>query len=204
MACAYFAEKLESNTPTSSPRTSRRWFLLAVFVNVCASSQRASAFVQIQHDLRPISSNGRISSTHLSMEQDDEINRGVQRARALIEKTKAKLAAQSEVPFFASKQSGTVASSREGVVNKDEKTGLITTDGEKMAKLSEQEVWENRSLFGVFDDDNDENEKSYAATSEQFASRDIAASVFNLRRQLQTSDYERIFDKRNIFIGEDT
>lgn len=151
---------------------------------------------------------------------EGQITLGLQRAREVLEKSKAKLAARVEagnstngggdgghanVPFFAQTQTMKKASvSRTGVVKSvDEKTGLITADGERMAAISEQEDWEFRSLFEVFENEMTEDEDRYSETSQQLASRDVAASVFNLRKQLQADDYKRIFDTSNRFIGED-
>jgi hypothetical protein len=147
---------------------------------------------------------------------ESQINQGLQRARQVLKKSKAKLAAREEagkfiddggkdqpsVPFFA--QTRKTAVSREGVVKSvDEKTGLITADGERMAAISEQEDWEFRSLFEVFENEMSENEDVYSVASQQLAERDVAASVWNLRKQLQMGDYQRIFDTKNRFIGED-
>lgn len=146
---------------------------------------------------------------------ESQINQGLKRARQVLEKSKAKLAAQEEarmaangvddkvnVPFFA--QTSKKAVSREGMVKStNEKTGLITADGEKMAAISEEEDWEFRSLFEVFENEMSENEGVYSVASQQLAERDVAASVWNLRKQLQTADYQRIFDTKNRFIGED-
>ena len=141
----------------------------------------------------------------------------VQRARAVLEKSKAKLAAQEEeqgaaatkktvapssadaaTPFFAQR-----SVNRAGVVKtRDDETGLITADGEVMAAISEQEDWEMRSLSEVFENETDENGDVYSLASQQLAERDVAASVWNLRQKLQTDDYLKIFDKRNRFIGD--
>jgi hypothetical protein len=161
---------------------------------------------------------------------DDEITQGVLRARALLEKTKAKLAAQAAskamseensdgadgndgktqaVPFFAASQPATAAGAGAGAVDntqrrdqvtkyRDEATGLITTDGEKMAAMSESEVWETRSLLDMNDDVPDKS-----TASKRLADRDVAASIFNMRRHLQVNDYRKIFDTKNRFIGED-
>jgi hypothetical protein len=143
---------------------------------------------------------------------DEEINRGLNKARALLEKSKARLASKGNgesssngepLPFFA-QRAPTAKPSRDGIVKfKDEETGLVTVDGEKMAELSEQEEWEERSLLEVFQNEIKENEDVYSKASEQLQERDVAASIFNLRKVLQTEDYKRIFDKSNIFIGED-
>jgi len=129
----------------------------------------------------------------------------VERARAVLEKSKAKLAAQEEAaaetasttPFFAQRRV-----SRDGVVkSKDEETGLITADGEVMARISEQEQWEIRSLKEVFPNELDGGEATVVA-SNSLADRDVAASIWNLRQKLHTNDYQKIFDTRNRFIGE--
>lgn len=146
---------------------------------------------------------------------EGQINLGLQRAREVLEKSKAKLAAREEagratilgadasVPFFAQTSKKDVVS-REGVVKSvDEKTGLITADGERMAAISEQEDWEFRPLFEVFENEMTDEEDRYSLASQQLASRDVAASVFNLRKQLQLDDYHKIFDTKNRFIGED-
>jgi hypothetical protein len=39
-------------------------------------------------------------------------------------------------------------------------------------------------------------------SDDPFADRDVAASIYNLQKSLQTSDYKKIFDQRNRFIGE--
>ena len=145
----------------------------------------------------------------------DDIARLQERARAVLEKSKAKLASkeksngahsddtdtQSSMPFFATQDT---SRKRDGVIkSRDEKTGLITADGEKMAAMSEEEQWESRSLLEVFENEMDENEDVNSLASQELAKRDVAMSIFNLRKVLQTEDYKRIFDKRNRFIGED-
>ena len=162
---------------------------------------------------------------------NDEIDERLARAKDLLEKSKAKLSSSdisssrnnnghqattggnnSSVPFFATRgQNGdnnndgtNNENKREQVTKwKDDKTGLITTDGEKMAELSEQEQWESRSLLEVFNNEINENEDVYSLASQQLAERDVAASIFDLRKSLRQEDYKKIFDKRNFIIGED-
>ena len=143
---------------------------------------------------------------------EDDIAQLQRKARQLLEKSKAKLAskedkqkaktktaATSALPFFA-----TVVISREGVIkSRNEETGLLVADGERMAALSEKEEWQVRPLFEVFENEMSENEDVYSLASQQLAQRDVAASIFDLRKQLQTDDYKKIFNKRNPFIGED-
>ena len=145
---------------------------------------------------------------------DDDISRLQLKARQLLEKSKAKLAAKEKkeaaaaaaakpkdpsLPFFAS----TVRSRDSVIKSRNEETGLITADGERMAAISEQEEWEVRSLYEVFENEIKENEDVYSLASQQLAARDVAASIFDLRKKLQTDDYKAIFNKRNPFIGED-
>lgn len=139
---------------------------------------------------------------------NDDVERELQRARVILQKSKAKLAAKAEssepaVPFFA--HAGKTAVSRDGVVKtKNEETGLVTADGERMAAISEEEDWEARSLSEVFQSEISEDQDVYSTASQQLAERDVVASIWGLRQRLQTEDYQRIFDKRNRFIGEDT
>ncbi|KAG7354754.1 hypothetical protein IV203_004110 [Nitzschia inconspicua] len=160
---------------------------------------------------------------------EDEVTRQLARARAALEVSRAKLAAREnavenefstqtestkkktaidmkdgamgpEVPFFASQSSNPTGKKdsigkREKVIKAKNEDGLFTTDGDLMAKLSEEEEWESRSLFEVF-----QNERKRPENT--LADRDVAASIFNLRKQLRTDDFQRIFDQRNRFIGE--
>ena len=136
---------------------------------------------------------------------DDEIKRQLQRARELLEKAKTKLDAKQNVnetereskaklPFFASQDT---SGKREKVIKQKNEDGSFTTDGEMMAKLSESEQWEVRPLLEVF-----ENEIKEDEATAQLAERDVAASIYNLRKVLQTEDFVKIFDSKNHFIGE--
>ena len=114
-----------------------------------------------------------------------------------------------DVPFFATNDSidndGANMKKEKVIKNKNEDTGLFTTDGDLMAKLSEEEEWEQRSLLEVFTDEVEDDEyqsRSANADNEQFIDRDIAESMYNLRKSLQTEDFTKIFDKRNRFIGD--
>lgn len=89
-------------------------------------------------------------------------------------------------------------SKKEKVIkSKNKDTGLFTTDGDLMAKLSEEEEWEPRPLLQVFS-----NERKTTPTQDHLADRDVAASIYGLRKSLQLEDFQKIFDKRNRFIGE--
>ena len=76
--------------------------------------------------------------------------------------------------------------------------GLITTDGELMAALSEEEDWELKDLMDVFED-----EIADSKGTSTLADRDVAASILNMRMNMHNEDYRKVFDKRNFFIGED-
>ena len=139
---------------------------------------------------------------------DDDITRLKAKAAALLEISKAKLASketqkqkaaamkkEDSLPFFAAS-----VRSRDTVIkSRNKETGLVTADGERMAALSEEEEWQARSLFEVFENETDEKGDVY----QQLASRDLAQSISGLRKQLQTADFQKIFNKRNPFIGED-
>lgn len=102
------------------------------------------------------------------------------------------------VPFFASKQrdGSEDNAKKEKVIKSKNDDGLITTDGDMMAEMSEGEEWKVRPLLDVF-----RNERETPGT-DALADRDVAANIFNLRKELQTEDFQKIFDKRNRFIGE--
>lgn len=147
-------------------------------------------------------------ASHLCMTKyfDDDIARLQQKARLLLEKSRAKLDSrkiQEELPFFATKVQVRPVSRTSVIKTVNEETGLVTADGEKMAALSEIEQWEWRSLSEVFESEVSDNEDVYSIASKQLADKDVAMQIFNLRKTLQDEDYKRIFDKRNRFIGED-
>ena len=140
---------------------------------------------------------------------DDEITKQVERAKKLIENTKAKIEAKEkeelealnddkkapkkDVPFFASKKE---PNKKKKVTKTQNEEGLITTDGEMMAQMSETEDWEVRSLLDVFENEIEES------TDDHFANRDVAASIYGLQRSMQLEDFRKIFNKRNPRIGE--
>ena len=190
---------------------------------VIASAELASAFLSPASSLS-LGTNLAVEHQRISVFMvegncDEDSRVLVQRARAVLEKSKAKLAAREEsetsnssssntetmaaavgagTPFFAQ-----LSLDRELVVkSRDDKTGLITANGEVMAAISEQEDWEMRSLSEVFDNEMDENADVYSLASQQLAKRDVAASIWNMRKHLEVADFLKIFDKGNYFIGE--
>lgn len=187
--------KSPTRRPTDAKRSSVKSGLLAALLLLCNG---VSGFMVHQRSVR--------HATPLKASIEDEISRQLERAKKVLAKSKAKLEATGdapadEIPFFATSASMDSSAKREKVTkSRDEETGLITADGERMARISEIEQWEQRSLLEVFE--NEIDDKSTA--SKRLAERDVAASIFNLRKQMQTEDYRRIFDTRNRFIGEDT
>ena len=148
-----------------------------------------------------------------STEVNDEIAKQLERAKAALAVSRAKMEAQEQaeaglvdehkkdeksdeaVPFFA--MNADDENGKKGRVIKDtNESGGFTTDGDLMAKLSEEEQWESRPLLEVFQN---EKEKPPEAMG---IDRDIGQSMYNLRKSLQTEDFNKIFDKRNRFIGD--
>ena len=76
-----------------------------------------------------------------------------------------------------------------------------------MTSLSNSEPWELRSLSDIgFESearsDFDGNLVADEDVKKTLAERDLAASIYNLRKVMQTEDFRRVFDSRNRFIGE--
>ena len=161
-----------------------------------------------------------------SYDPEEEVQKRLAQARAVLAKSKAKLESRQQqqqqeassdaskpaaaatstapLPFFAAKKATKDPQRKDKLIkSKDDKTGLITADGEVMAAMSEVEEWERRSLLEVFENEMDENEDVYSLASQQLAERDVVASIWNLRKSMKTEDYMKIFDKKNRFIGED-
>mmetsp|Transcript_25908 Transcript_25908/g.71136 ORF Transcript_25908/g.71136 Transcript_25908/m.71136 type:complete len:227 (-) Transcript_25908:1296-1976(-) len=158
------------------------------------------------------------SSSFSSDKKTPEITKQLERAKAALAKSRAKMEAQEQasldetddtdaieeddtpkesLPFFAATADPENKNGKKDKVikNKNEE-GLFTTDGDLMAKLSEEEEWESRPLLEVF-----QNEKEQSPEAMNI-DRDIGQSMFNLRKSLQTEDFLKIFDKRNRFIGD--
>ena len=121
----------------------------------------------------------------------------------------------SVLPFFAartSSASSTTTNSKK--IKSKTQTGSIIADGESMALLSKSEPWEIRSLSQLkfreeatldYDGNTDEdatNDDGTGKTSSSLADRDVASSIYNLRKMLRNEDFMKVFDSRNRFIGE--
>mmetsp|Transcript_3958 Transcript_3958/g.6228 ORF Transcript_3958/g.6228 Transcript_3958/m.6228 type:complete len:234 (-) Transcript_3958:841-1542(-) len=160
------------------------------------------------------------ASSSSPADPEDEISKQLARAKAVLEASRAKIEARelavaeefssgvqskarkgalaTNVPFFATAVSNGADKNgkKDKVIKNKNEDGLFTTDGDLMAKLSEEEEWEPRPLLEVFTSERERQEK------DPLADRDVAASIFNLRKVLQTEDFHKIFDKRNRFIGD--
>ena len=179
----------------------------------------------IQSRISPTSKSTQ-TSTLLRSSVDDDISRTLAKAKQLLEKAKAKVAEEENLKqkkqqkqqqpqeedteqqqeidtvttiVATADKVETSIDKKASVTKSTNDSGLITTDGDLMAAMSEEEDWELKSLMDVFEDENDDGD----ATSKLLADRDVAASIFNLRMSMHNGDYRRIFDKRNRFIGED-
>ena len=163
---------------------------------------------------------GKRTVLHAAFDAEADVQLGLTRAKEMLEKSKAKLKRQEEntgvdgsskaanVPFFAAKsKSGDSETRRKQIIKAtNDETGLVQADGDKMAEMSENEEWEIRSVLGAFGTDNKEdieNAEMYAKATESLSDRDAMANMWNLRKKMKTEDYEKIFDRRNFFIGED-
>lgn len=215
----------QQSTKSASSMSSRTaiWFLLGFAVATLDSTPTANSFAVV-----PTSPVRRAPALYSSYDLEDEVARRLAKAKEVLARSKEKLeqkeaaatnganvangangangdAPNGSVPFFAAKEAPAKDPNRRDkiVKNKDEKTGLVTADGEKMAEMSENEDWERRSLFEVFENNLEENEDVYSEATQALRERDVAASIWNLRKRMQQQDYMKIFDKRNFFIGED-
>jgi len=203
------------------------WFLLSVAIIALDGTPTASSFAVVPmgssvrapmlplYAKKPGPSYAGWTNSESSYDPEDEVKRRLAKAKEVLARSKEKLekkeAAEeeasgesSDVPFFAAKEAPKDPNRREKMLKAtDEKTGLVTADGEKMAAMSENEEWERRSLFAVFENELEENEDVYSDATKGLRERDVAASIWNLRRRMKVTDYLRIFDKNNFFIGED-
>lgn len=181
-----------------------------------------SSFVQQLPSQTALTKSGRItnySSTvwcgmgSKSTDGNTEITKQLERAKAALAISRAKMEAQEQaeaglieeekeentddkaVPFFAM-NADDENGKKDRVVKDKNEDGGFTTDGDLMAKLSEEEEWESRPLLEVFQNEKEESPKAMNID------RDIGQSMYNLRKSLQTEDFMKIFDKRNRFIGD--
>jgi len=189
---------------------------IMVLVPVVLFANTGSALTTVTRMIHPISFH-RSKSIHQASKLpfDDDTAKQIHRAKKLLEEAKKKLVSNpSSIPPSSPSQqqqqrtiSSSDTSSHLSSINRkdqlikstNQETGLFTTDGELMAALSAQEEWEMKRLLEIFDSEMEEE----SDVSKQIANRDVVSSVRNLKRELQNEDYEKIFDTKNRFIGED-
>lgn len=52
------------------------------------------------------------------------------------------------------------------------------------------------------DENDDDGSMKLSKSSSSLADRDVASSIYNLRKLLRTEDFMKVFDSRNRFIGD--
>jgi len=154
---------------------------------------------------------------------DDDVSRQLEKARKLIAEAKGKLEAKeleaqdpsSTAPvaqhFFATEDNEEDEATREK--NKEEKrsrvikqeldNGKITTDGDMMVELSQNEKWEMRPLMDVFEPEKMSEEDEKSREERRKKEIQIVQAMMNLKQKLGKDDYEKIFNNKNFFIGEE-
>ena len=115
----------------------------------------------------------------------------------------------ASLPFFAQQQSFTSqAIDHTQKIKSKTKSGEIIADGDTMTSLSNTEPWERRSLsdIGFESEARSDYDGNLVVDDEDgkrtLAERDLAASIYNLRKVMQNEDFRKVFDARNRFIGE--
>lgn len=115
----------------------------------------------------------------------------------------------SPLPFFAQQSFTAAAIDNTRKIKSKTKSGEIIADGDTMTSLSNSEPWERRSLSDIgfqsearSDFDGNLVEVDLNGNLGGLAERDLAASIYNLRKVLRNEDFKKVFDSRNWFIGE--
>mmetsp|Transcript_5264 Transcript_5264/g.8277 ORF Transcript_5264/g.8277 Transcript_5264/m.8277 type:complete len:161 (+) Transcript_5264:700-1182(+) len=132
---------------------------------------------------------------------------GIEEDDSTKSKSKAKEEEPEEVklPFFATT---TKSSSTSEKIKSKNASGEIIADGETMAALSKSEPWERRSLSQMFEPESrldyagNEVEGADIDGTRSLADRDVAMSIYGLRKKLRTDEFMKIFDSRNPRIGD--
>jgi hypothetical protein len=119
----------------------------------------------------------------------------------------------SSLPFFAQQQQQSFTSkaiTNAQKIKSKTPSGSIIADGAAMTSLSNSEPWELRSLSQIgfesearsdYDGNIVEVDTNSSSTS-SLADKDVAMSIYNLRKTLQNEDFKSVFNSRNRFIGE--
>jgi len=119
----------------------------------------------------------------------------------------------SSLPFFAQKSFTATAFENSQKIKSKTKSGEIIADGDTMTTLSNSEPWELRSLsqIGFQSEDRVDYDGNVVevdlnghvkGVNKALADKDVAMSIYNLRKTLQNEDFKMVFDSRNRFIGE--
>ena len=115
--------------------------------------------------------------------------------------------ATAALPFFAQQSFTSQAIDHTQKIKSKTKSGEIIADGDTMTSLSNTEPWERRSLSDIgFESEARSDYDGNLVVDEEgkrtLAERDLAASIYNLRKVMQNEDFRKVFDARNRFIGE--
>jgi len=118
----------------------------------------------------------------------------------------------SSLPFFAQQQQQSFTSkaiTNAQKIKSKTPSGSIIADGAAMTSLSNSEPWELRSLSQIgfesearSDYDGNIVEVDTSSSTSSLADKDVAMSIYNLRKTLQNEDFKSVFNSRNRFIGE--
>lgn len=152
---------------------------------------------------------------------DPAIAAQIRKARKLLRDAKQKMEIEEKqqqnadesstttaLPFFAQQSFTATAIDHTQKIKSKTKSGDIIADGDTMTSLSNSEPWERRSLsdIGFESEARSDYDGNLIAADEdvkrKLAERDLAASIYNLRKVMQNEDFRRVFDARNRFIGE--
>ncbi|KAL3789277.1 hypothetical protein HJC23_000343 [Cyclotella cryptica] len=106
---------------------------------------------------------------------------------------------ESPLPFFATRSATTLATQNSQKIKSKTSSGIIA-DGETMSLLSKSEPWELRPLSQMFqkeprsdfDGNVVEEINGKKGGSSALAEKDLAMSIFALRKMLQNEDFKRV------------
>jgi len=107
----------------------------------------------------------------------------------------------TQTPFFAAKSDTADPDKIKSFLE----SGEIIADGETMASLSASEPWERRSLSQMFDNESETDYDGNVVEGKKkntLAERDVGASIYNLRKKMQTEDFLKVFNRKQYLIGD--
>lgn len=141
------------------------------------------------------------------LEEQEAAAAAAKKAASVGEDAEEESSVSSALPFFATKSFTSSASVTSKKIKSKLKSGEIIADGETMASLSKSEPWERRSLSQMFEREARTDYDGNLVEGEQsdgkiLADKDVARSIYNLRKSLQNEDFKKVFDERNRFIGD--